>query len=52
MVNDDISEEELEKLLEKDFKESELKKDNCGKPLPSNKEIGIQRTNIKTKKGK
>ena len=52
MVNEDISDEELEELLEKDFKENEAKREKCGKPIPLNEEIGIQRTNIKTKKGK
>ncbi|MBN1215411.1 MAG: hypothetical protein JXA99_08195 [Candidatus Lokiarchaeota archaeon] len=52
MVNEDISDEELEDLLDRDFKENESKRDKCGKPIPLNEEIGIQRTNIKTKKGK
>ncbi|MBY9006536.1 MAG: hypothetical protein KGD63_07235 [Candidatus Lokiarchaeota archaeon] len=50
MVKEDISDNELEELLNKDFRGNEKKREKCGKPIPSNKEIGIQRTNIKTKK--
>ena len=45
-----ISDEELEKEIEKSFKEDEAKKDHCGKPIPSSKEIGVQRDNVKMKK--
>ncbi len=48
--NNDISDDELEKILEKELKANETRKANCGKPIPSNREIGVQRTNIKTRK--
>ncbi|MFX0188925.1 MAG: hypothetical protein ACFE8A_14460 [Candidatus Hodarchaeota archaeon] len=46
----DITDEELEKEIEKAFKEDEAKRDHCGTALPSSKEIGVQRENIKVKK--
>ncbi|MFX1393481.1 MAG: hypothetical protein ACFFAH_07895 [Promethearchaeota archaeon] len=46
----DITDEELEKELEKAFKENEAKKDHCGTALPSSKEVGVQRDNVKLKK--
>jgi hypothetical protein len=45
-----ITDEELEKEIEKAFKEDEVKRDHCGTALPSSKEIGVQRENIKVKK--
>lgn len=45
-----VSDEELEKEIEKAFKENEAKKDTCGKPIPSSKEIGVQRDKVKVKK--
>ena len=50
MNNKDISDDELEEELEKAFKANEAKKDHCGSALPSSKEVGIQRTNVKLKK--
>lgn len=49
MVKEDISDEELEELLEQDLKKNEAKRDNCGKPVPNNRETGVQRTNVKLK---
>jgi len=48
----EMSDEELEAELEKTFKENEAKQDNCGVPIPPNREVGIQRTNVKLKKDK
>lgn len=48
----EISDEELEAELDKAFKENEAKRDQCGAPIPSNQEVGIQRTNVKIKKDK
>lgn len=49
MSKEDISDEDLDEMLERDLKENEGKKDNCGKPLPYNKEVGIQRNQVKMK---
>lgn len=46
----DISDEELEKELDKALKENETKRDGCGTAIPSSKETGVQRTNVKVKK--
>jgi hypothetical protein len=46
----EMSDEELEKELDKAFKENEAKRDQCGTPIASNQEIGIQRTDVKLKK--
>jgi len=45
----EMTDEELEKELEKAFKENEAKKDHCGTALPSSKEVGVQRDNVKLK---
>lgn len=45
-----MTDEELERELDKAFKENEAKKDNCGTPIPSNREVGVQRTDVKLKK--
>lgn len=45
-----ISDEDLEKELDKAFKEDEAKKDQCGKALPISKETGVQRDKVKVKK--
>lgn len=50
MSDKELTEDELEEELDKAFKANEAKKDHCGTALPSNKEIGIQRTNVKLKK--
>ena len=50
MKDDEISDEELEEELDKAFKESERLRDHCGTPLPTNREVGIQRTDVKLKK--
>ncbi|MFX0000305.1 MAG: hypothetical protein ACFE9Q_09505 [Candidatus Hodarchaeota archaeon] len=52
MTKNEISDDELEEELDKAFKESERLRDHCGTPLPSNKEVGIQRTDVKIKKDK
>jgi len=49
MTDKEISDEELEAELDKAFKENEPKRDNCGTAIPDNKEVGIQRTNVKLK---
>ena len=45
-MTDDVLEEELEKAL----KENEAQRDHCGTALPTNREVGIQRTDVKIKK--
>jgi len=52
MSQKDLSDEELEEELDKALKENEGKKDNCGTPLPYNREVGVQRTDVKLKKDK
>ncbi|MFW9823413.1 MAG: hypothetical protein ACFFE4_10785 [Candidatus Thorarchaeota archaeon] len=47
-----MSDEELEAELDKAFKENEAKRDKCGTPLPTNQEVGIQRTDAKLKEDK
>ena len=49
MSKEEISDEELEEMLEKDLKANEAKRDNCGTAMPPNREIGIQRDNVKLK---
>ncbi len=50
MPDEELSDDELEDELDKAFKESERLRDHCGTPLPSNREVGIQRTDVKLKK--
>jgi hypothetical protein len=50
MTGKEMSDDELEDELDKAFKESERQRDHCGSALPSNKEVGIQRTDVKLKK--
>ena len=50
MTDKDITDEELEKDLDKAFKANEAKRDHCGTAIPSSKEVGIQRDNVKLKK--
>ena len=49
MSDKEITDDELEDELDKAFKESERLKDHCGSPIPSNKEVGVQRTDVKLK---
>ena len=50
MSGKDKNDDDLEKELDKAFKENEAKRDNCGTPMPSNQEVGVQRTGVKLKK--
>ncbi|MFX1587450.1 MAG: hypothetical protein ACFFC1_04775 [Promethearchaeota archaeon] len=50
MPDEELTDDELEEELEKAFKANEAKRDHCGTALPSSKEKGIQRTNVKLKK--
>ncbi|MFX1494895.1 MAG: hypothetical protein ACFFBZ_11485, partial [Promethearchaeota archaeon] len=50
MPDEELTDDELEEELEKAFKANEAKRDHCGTALPSSKETGIQRTNVKLKK--
>ena len=50
MPNKEVTDDELEDELDRAFKANETKKDNCGTPLPTNKEVGVQRTGAKLKK--
>ncbi len=50
MPNKEITDEELEDELDKALKTNDGKKDHCGTPIPSNKEVGVQRTGAKLKK--
>ncbi len=49
MTDKEISDEELEAELDKALKENEAKRDGCGTAIPDNKEVGVQRTNVKLK---
>ncbi len=46
----ELTDDELEDELDKAFKANDGKKDNCGSPIPPNKEVGVQRTGAKLKK--
>ena len=50
MTDKDITDEELEKELDKAFKANEARKDHCGTAIPENREIGVQRNKVKLKK--
>ena len=50
MTEKEMIDEELDDELDKAFKANEAKRDHCGTPIPSNKEVGIQRTGAKLKK--
>jgi hypothetical protein len=50
MTDEEMSDEDIEEELDKAFKESERLRDHCGTALPSNKEVGVQRTDVKLKK--
>ena len=50
MTGKEITDDELEDELDKAFRDNEAKRDQCGTPMPSNKEIGVQRDNVKLKK--
>ena len=52
MPEKELIEDELEKEMDKAFKEGEAKRDHCGTALPSSKEVGIQRTDVKLKEEK
>jgi hypothetical protein len=52
MPDKEIIDDELEEELEKALKANEAKKDHCGTALPTNREVGIQRTDVKLKKEK
>jgi hypothetical protein len=50
MADKEMTDEELERELDKAFEENEAKRDHCGTPMPSNREVGVQRTDVKLKK--
>jgi hypothetical protein len=50
MNDKDLSDDELEEELEKALKANEAKRDNCGTAMPTNREVGVQRSNVKIKK--
>jgi hypothetical protein len=52
MVDNEMTDDELERELDKAFKENEAKRDQCGTPMPSNREVGVQRTEVKLKEDK
>lgn len=52
MPENEMTDDELEDELEKALKENEAKRDHCGTALPTNREVGIQRTDVKIKKDK
>jgi len=47
-----LTEDEFSKEMDKAFKDGEAKQDHCGTSLPSSKEVGIQRTDVKLKEKK
>ena len=50
MSKKELTDDELEDELDRAFKTNDGKKDNCGSPIPANKEVGVQRTGAKLKK--
>ncbi|MBD3193961.1 MAG: hypothetical protein GF317_02830 [Candidatus Lokiarchaeota archaeon] len=50
MSKKELTDDEVEEMLERELKENEGKKDNCGTAIPSNKEVGVQRNQVKMKK--
>ncbi len=50
MTDKNISDDELDNMLDAAFKENEAKRDHCGTTMPTNKEVGVQRTQVKLKK--
>ncbi|MHA1253009.1 MAG: hypothetical protein ACTSRP_23685 [Candidatus Helarchaeota archaeon] len=49
MTGKEISDDELEEEFEKAIKANEGKRDKCGTAIPPNREVGIQRSNVKLK---
>ena len=50
MPDKELTDDELEEELDKAFADGEAKRDHCGTAIPANKEVGVQRTNVKLKK--
>jgi hypothetical protein len=50
MSRKDLTDEEIEEMLERDLKANQAKQDNCAKPIPPNREVGVQRNQVKMKK--
>ena len=50
MPEKEMTDDELEEELEKAIKANDPKRDNCGTAIPNNREVGIQRTDVKIKK--
>ena len=50
MTDKNISDDDLDDMLDQTLKENEAKRDHCGTAIPANKEVGIQRTQVKLKK--
>ena len=50
MSRKELTDEEIEEELEKSWKLQEAQKDSCGTPLPSSRESGVQKDNVKMKK--
>ncbi len=50
MTNKDISDDDLDDMLDNAFKENEAKRDHCGTVMPTSKEVGVQRTKVKLNK--
>jgi hypothetical protein len=49
MPENEMTDDELEEELERAIKANEPKQDNCGTAIPTNREVGIQRTEVKLK---
>jgi hypothetical protein len=49
MTEKEMTDEELDDELDKAFKANEAKRDHCGTPIPSNREVGLQRDSVKLK---
>ncbi len=49
MTEKEITDDELEDELDKALKANEAKRDHCGTPIPSSREVGIQRDSVKLK---
>ncbi|TXT58506.1 MAG: hypothetical protein BAJALOKI2v1_350001 [Promethearchaeota archaeon] len=45
----DLTDDEIEEMLERDLKANQAKQDNCGTAIPPNREVGVQRNQVKMK---
>jgi len=46
---EEMTDEELEEIFEQNLKRDQAQKDKCGTAIPHNREVGIQRNQVKMK---